>query len=41
MPKDSKKFSNICEICKEVFVVVSLARLCEEKHDADTKPSKT
>jgi hypothetical protein len=35
--------SNQCKICKERFVVDSLARCCEMKHDGVvfTKPSKS
>jgi hypothetical protein len=43
MPKNIKNVSNVCEICKEAFVVNSLARVCEEKHNSnlsDTKPDK-
>jgi hypothetical protein len=34
--------SNVCNVCKEVFVVPSLARCCEMKHDGVvfTKPTK-
>ncbi len=31
------KPNNQCSICKERFVVDSLARLCEEKHDKASK----
>jgi hypothetical protein len=40
MAKTTKNSSNICSVCKEVFVVESLARCCEMKHDGVvfTKP---
>jgi hypothetical protein len=41
MPKDAKNTSNKCAVCGEVFVVVSLARICEEKHEASMGTSKT
>jgi hypothetical protein len=35
------KPNNRCSVCREVFVVDSLARLCEEKHDKEVnKKSK-
>jgi hypothetical protein len=40
MPKTAKSNSNTCEVCREVFVVDSLARVCEDKHNANaTKAS--
>jgi hypothetical protein len=30
MPKND---SNVCVVCKSAYVVTSLARICEEKHD--------
>ena len=33
MPGKNFRDSNVCEYCKEAFVVDSLARQCEEKHE--------
>jgi hypothetical protein len=30
---DKFKYPNQCSVCKEIFVVDSLARMCEQKHD--------
>jgi hypothetical protein len=38
MPKNN---SNVCAVCKSAYVVTSLARICEGKHEAGMEPSKT
>lgn len=33
MQQNHHRNSNVCSQCREVFVVSSLARLCEQRHD--------
>ncbi len=41
MPGKNFRDSNVCEYCKEVFVVDSLARQCEEKHEKTNNANST
>jgi hypothetical protein len=33
MPRKNLRDSNVCDYCKQAFVVDSLARWCEQKHE--------